>query len=470
MVFSSIPFLFFFFPAFLLCYFVLPKQCRNYVLLFFSLVFYAWGEPLYVFLMIAVTFSDYCLGRLMHKLDNRPSGRRLCLIASLVVDLLALGFFKYADFLVGSVNGLLGTDIPLLELALPIGISFFVFQSLSYTIDLYRREVEVERSYLHYLMYVSLFPQLIAGPIVRFQTVREELHHRIVTKDEFFAGGIRFLLGLFKKVLLANQLGMLWETAKQIPTEELGFVMAWLGAIAFTLQLYLDFSAYSDMAIGLGQMLGFHFMENFNYPLIADSVTDFWRRWHISLSTWFRDYVYIPLGGNRCSRGRHLFNIAVVWFLTGMWHGASWNYVLWGVYYGVLLCLEKFIWGKGLKKCPAVFRHLYLVVIVIVGFTIFAIEDLGSAFSYLGTMFFANGISVGDNLAFYLQNYGLVLLAAILVSMPLSGWLKEKSSRLRGAAKILVNSGACAACLVLFLITVSYLVADTYNPFLYFRF
>ena len=470
MVFSSIPFLFFFFPTFLLCYFILPKQCRNYVLLFFSLLFYAWGEPIYVFLMIAVTLSDYLLGRLMHKLNENRTGRRLCLIGSLCIDLAALGFFKYADFLTGSVNKLFGTSIPLLKLALPIGISFFVFQSLSYTIDLYRREVTVEKSYLHYLMYVSLFPQLIAGPIVRFQTVQDELHHRILSKDEFFSGGMRFLLGLFKKVLLANQLGLLWETAKAIPTEELGFVMAWLGAIAFTLQLYLDFSAYSDMAIGLGQMLGFHFMENFNYPLIADSVTDFWRRWHISLSTWFRDYVYIPLGGNRCSKGRHLFNIGIVWFLTGMWHGASWNYILWGVYYGLLLCLEKFIWGKALKKCPSVLRHLYLVFIVIVGFTIFAIEDLGAAFSYLGVMFLSNGITGGSDLAFYLQNYGVVLFFASLASIPTASWLKKKTELLKGFAGSFVQSVKTLAFLALFIVTIACLVADTYNPFLYFRF
>ena len=469
MVFSSIPFLFFFLPLFALCYFCIPKQYRNYVLLFFSLLFYAWGEPIYVFLMIAVTFSDYLLGRIMAKTDS-PVRRKLCLIASLVVDLLALGFFKYADFLVSSVNGLFGTKIPLLELALPIGISFFVFQSLSYTIDLYRKEVEVEKSYAHYLMYVSLFPQLIAGPIVRFQTVQYELHHRVVKKDEFYAGATRFLLGLFKKVLLANQLGVLWETAKQIPTDELGFAMAWVSTIAFTLQLYLDFSAYSDMAIGLGLMLGFHFMENFNYPLIADSVTDFWRRWHISLSTWFRDYVYIPLGGNRRGTKRQIFNIAVVWFLTGMWHGASWNYVLWGVYYGLLLCLEKFVWGKQLKKCPAILRHIYLLVIVVVGFTIFALEDLSHAFSYIGVMFGANGIVLGADFAFYLQNYGVILLVAVLVAAQAAKWLCSGLSKLQGIAKTLINAGACVVGIALFIVTVSCLVADTYNPFLYFRF
>lgn len=470
MVFSSIPFLFFFLPAFLLCYFGFPKQCRNYVLLFFSLLFYAWGEPVYICLMIAVTFSDFLLGRLMHQWQDNQAKRRACLIASLCIDLLALGFFKYADFLITSVNRLFGIELPLLELALPIGISFFVFQSLSYTIDLYRKEVTVEKSYLHYLMYVSLFPQLIAGPIVRFQTVQEELHHRIWKKDEFFSGALRFLLGLFKKVLLANQIGLLWDSIRVLPAQDLGFATAWLGAVAFTLQLYLDFSAYSDMAIGLGHMLGFHFMENFNYPFIADSVTDFWRRWHISLSTWFRDYVYIPLGGNRCSKGRHLFNIAVVWFLTGLWHGASWNYVLWGVYYGLLLSLEKFVWGKGLKKLPAVLRHGYLLIIVVVGFTIFAIEDLPSAFSYLGVMFLSNGPSLGTDFAFYLQNYGLILVLAILASMPVLSLLKKKVQPMNSMAKTIVSVVTFAGCFVLFFVTTAYLVADSYNPFLYFRF
>ena len=469
MVFSSIPFLFFFLPLFVLCYFCIHQQYRNYVLLFFSVLFYAWGEPVYVLLMIAVTFSDYMLGRCMARTENVVK-RRCCLVASLVIDLLALGFFKYADFLVSTVNHVLGTEIPLLELALPIGISFFVFQSLSYTIDLYRGEVEVETSYANYMMYVSLFPQLIAGPIVRFQTVQYEIRHRVVVKEEFFAGATRFLLGLFKKVLLANQLGILWEAAKQIPTEELGFVMAWLSAGAFTLQLYLDFSAYSDMAIGLGLMLGFHFMENFNYPLVADSVTDFWRRWHISLSTWFRDYVYIPLGGNRKGKGRQLVNIAVVWFLTGMWHGASWNYILWGVYYGVLLCLEKFLWGRQLKKCPSVLRHAYLILIVVVGFTVFALEDLQHAFSYLGVMFFANGVTLGADFGYYLQNYGLVFVAAVLAAVPTSKWIMGKITRLQGTAKTAANVLACVAGLALFTVTVSCLVADTYNPFLYFRF
>ncbi len=470
MVFSSLLFLFFFFTAFLLLYFGLPKQCRNYVLLFFSLLFYAWGEPVYVLLMIGMSFSDYLLGRLLQRYDADDKKRKAFLISAVVIDLGCLAFFKYTDFLLDTGNRIFSLDLPLANIALPIGISFFTFQTMSYTIDLYRREVTAEKNYLDYLTYVSMFPQLIAGPIVRYSTVREEIHHRIVRKDEFFDGGRRFLFGLLKKVLIANQLGQLWDAAKAVPAGELTMAFAWLGAIAFTLQLYFDFSAYSDMAIGLGHMLGFHFLENFRYPLASDSVTEFWRRWHISLSTWFRDYVYIPLGGNRCSKPRHLLNIFIVWFLTGMWHGASWNFIFWGLYYGILLCLEKYIWGKALKRLPAVFRHLYLLVIVLLGFTLFAIEDFTALFAYLSAMFTASGGFASEELLFYLQNYGVILLVAILISTPVYPWLSARVQKLGSAAKRVISVLGTAVLLCLFLVTVSYLVADTYNPFLYFRF
>ena len=470
MVFSSLVYLFFFFTLFLTLYFVLPKQCRNYVLLFFSLVFYAWGEPVYILLMLGVTFSDYLLGLLMQRADDKPGKRKACLIASIVIDLSVLGFFKYADFLIGSVNSIFRTRLPLVNVALPIGISFFTFQTLSYTIDLYRREVTAEKNYLEYLMYVSMFPQLIAGPIVRYSTVRDELHSRVITEKAFFEGIERFVYGLLKKVLLANRLGPMWEAAKATAPENMTVVFAWLGALTFTLQLYLDFSAYSDMAIGLGKMMGFNFMENFIYPLSADSVTDFWRRWHISLSTWFRDYVYIPLGGNRRGTKRQIFNIAVVWFLTGMWHGASWNYVLWGVYYGILLCLEKFVFGKLLKKLPAFFRHLYLIVIVVLGFTLFAIEDFSVLGGYLRAMFTGCGGFVSRDILYYLQNYGFVLATSIVVSMPVFPKLKAFAESRKGLAAQVLGIVWGIVLLVLFGTAVSYMVADTYNPFLYFRF
>ncbi|MBR6080389.1 MAG: MBOAT family protein [Treponema sp.] len=468
MVFSSLFFYFIYLPLFLVLYYVVPKAAKNYVLLAFSLVFYAWGEPVYVFLMLGMTLSDYILGRLMHRYDSSKSKRKLFLVLSIVIDLSCLAFFKYAGFLVGTISSISGADIPFMEIALPIGISFFTFQTMSYTIDLYRREVTVEKNYAEYLMYVSMFPQLIAGPIVRYKTVKQELHEREIKMPDVIDGFIRFIYGLLKKVLLANRLGSLFDDA--LSSQNPSLVFAWLGAIAFTLQLYLDFSAYSDMAIGLGKMLGFKFDENFNYPLSAKSVTDFWRRWHISLSSWFRDYVYIPLGGNRCRIPRQIFNLAVVWFLTGLWHGASWNYVIWGVYYGILLCLEKFVYGKYLERVPKFFRHIYLCLIVVVGFTVFAIEDFSKLIPYLGSMFSTKGGFAGRDILFYLQNYGFVFIVSIAVSMPIFPALKKKISGFGCVAKKIFGIIYAVIFALLFVVAVSYMVSDTYNPFLYFRF
>lgn len=468
MVFSSLFFYFIFLPLFLVLYYVIPKPAKNYVLLIFSLVFYAWGEPVYVLLMLGMTLSDFLLGLLMQRFDSSPAKRKVCLILSIVIDLSCLAFFKYATFLVGSFNSLFKLSIPFKEIALPIGISFFTFQTMSYTIDLYRREISVEKNYAEYLMYVSMFPQLIAGPIVRYKTVKAELHERSVSKSDVIDGFLRFIFGLLKKVLLANRVGPVFDAA--LATQNPTTVFAWLGAVAFTLQLYLDFSAYSDMAIGLGKMLGFKFGENFNYPLVSNSVTDFWRRWHISLSSWFRDYVYIPLGGNRCKIPRQIFNLAVVWFLTGLWHGASWNYVIWGVYYGILLCLEKFVYGKVLEKSPKILRHIYLCLIVVVGFTVFAIEDFSKLLPYLASMFTAKGGFVGKEILFYLQNYGFVLAASILISTPIFPSLKKKISASDKKTKTVFSVIFAILILILFVVAVSYMVSDTYNPFLYFRF
>ena len=468
MVFSSLFFYFIFLPLFLVLYYVIPKPAKNYVLLIFSLVFYAWGEPVYVLLMLGMTLSDFLLGLLMQRFDSSPAKRKVCLILSIVIDLSCLAFFKYATFLVGSFNSLFKLSIPFKEIALPIGISFFTFQTMSYTIDLYRREISVEKNYAEYLMYVSMFPQLIAGPIVRYKTVKAELHERSVSKSDVIDGFLRFIFGLLKKVLLANRVGPVFDAA--LATQNPTTVFAWLGAVAFTLQLYLDFSAYSDMAIGLGKMLGFKFGENFNYPLVSNSVTDFWRRWHISLSSWFRDYVYIPLGGNRCKIPRQIFNLAVVWFLTGLWHGASWNYVIWGVYYGILLCLEKFVYGKALEKAPKILRHIYLCFIVVVGFTVFAIEDFSKLLPYLASMFTAKGGFVGKEILFYLQNYGFVLAASILISTPIFPSLKKKISASGKKTKTVFSVIFALLILILFVVAVSYMVSDTYNPFLYFRF
>lgn len=468
MVFSSLFFCFIYLPLFLLLYYAVPKPAKNYVLLVFSLIFYAWGEPVYVLLMLGMTFSDYILGRLMDKFDSSPSKRKLFLVLSIAIDLSCLAFFKYAGFAVGTISSIFKTNIPFMEIALPIGISFFTFQTMSYTIDLYRREVSVEKNYAEYLMYVSMFPQLIAGPIVRYKTVKQELHEREIKKSDIADGFIRFLYGLLKKILLANQLGTLFDDA--LSSQNPSLVFAWLGAIAFTLQLYLDFSAYSDMAIGLGKMLGFKFNENFNYPLSATSVTDFWRRWHISLSSWFRDYVYIPLGGNRCKIPRQIFNLAAVWFLTGLWHGASWNYVIWGMYYGILLCLEKFVYGKYLEKAPKVIRHIYLCLIVVTGFTVFAIEDFSKLLPYLGSMFSTKGGFIGKDILFYLQNYALVLIVSIIVSAPVFPALKKKISSAGKKSQKIFGTIYALVFVILFVIAVSYMVSDTYNPFLYFRF
>lgn len=468
MVFSSIPFLFFFLPLCLILYYAVPFSLKNGILLLFSLIFYAWGEPVSIFLMLFASAVDYCNGRLMERYGTTTLKRRCFLGCSVLINLSVLAFFKYADFLIHTVNSLFGTGIAPLELGLPVGISFFTFQTMSYSIDLYRREVPAERNYLTYLTYVSMFPQLVAGPIVRFSKVNEELHSRRILPCEVRDGLLRFLRGLFKKVLLANQAGALCGEIFRLESAEISVAAIWLGMTAFTLQLYFDFSAYSDMAIGMGWMLGFHFSENFSYPLSAVSITDFWRKWHISLSTWFRDYVYIPLGGNRKGVGKHLRNLMIVWFLTGLWHGASWNFVLWGCYYGVLLALEKYIWGKPLSRLPRLVQHLYTLFLVIVGFTIFYFEDLGAMGRCFASLFGLTGNPLwGREVWWYLENYGAVLLPAVVFSFPCYPWLKEHlPERFRTLA---AGAGLCGYA-GLFLLATAYLVRDTYNPFLYFRF
>ncbi len=471
MVFSSIPFLFFFLPASLILYYAAPFKLKNHILLAFSLVFYAWGEPVYIILMLFASAVDYTNGRFMDKFGADDRRRRIFLCISVMINLSMLGFFKYADFLVEIVNGLFGSSIKPLGLGLPVGISFFTFQTMSYSIDLYRREVKVEKNYLTYLTYVSMFPQLIAGPIVRFSTVNEELHERTIDWDGFVYGTLRFMQGLFKKVLLANNTGAVWEAIKGMETGSASAATAWLGAVCFTLQLYFDFSAYSDMAIGMGRMLGFHYMENFRYPLSAVSVTDFWRRWHISLSTWFRDYVYIPLGGNRKGAAKQLRNMFIVWFLTGLWHGAAWNFIIWGLYYGVLLALEKFVWGEKLSRLPSFLRHLYAVVIVVFGFVIFVFDDMGQLGAYISSMFGMAGNGLfGEEFLWYAANNGLLLAVAIALAFPFYPFVKEKLKKVGKRGQNLLAMGSMAGYVGLLLLTTAYLVNDTYNPFLYFRF
>lgn len=460
MVFSSIPFLFIFLPICLLLYYLVPWKLKNPVLLVFSLIFYAWGEPVYIVLMIVETLSDYIIGRLMPKAKHKKA----CLVWSIVFDLLILGFFKYANFAIGIVNSIFPCEIEPLSLALPIGISFYTFQSLSYVIDLYRGEIESEKNYLNYLTYVSMFPQLVAGPIVRYQTVAAALSKRELSFDRFARGMMRFVAGLAKKVLIANQIGSLWEMILAQGALERSVLSAWLGAIAFTFQIYYDFSGYSDMAIGMGTMLGFDFDENFDHPLVSSSITDFWRRWHKSLSSWFRSYVYIPLGGNRKGKLLQIRNLLIVWMLTGLWHGASWNFVFWGLYYAILLIIEKFVLMKWIEKWPKVLRVLYSFVIVAIGFVIFAIDDLSVLTTYLGSMF-AAPVWMNTEFLWQLQSFGAMLVICVLCMGVIPVTVQNK----------LAGSGLWkwikpVTVVALLLLSIASIVNNSYNPFLYFRF
>lgn len=473
MVFSSLLFLFRFLPLVFILYYAAPIRVRNVILFLFSLFFYAWGEPKYVFLMLFSITMDYTVGRLIHKAkrENRPRRAKICLLFSVCMNLGILGFFKYADFLLSTVNDLTGLNLPLLNIPLPIGISFFTFQTMSYTIDVYRETTEVQTSWVNYGTYVSMFPQLIAGPIVQYKTIAAQMRKRRESADNFAAGIHRFVVGVGKKVLLANNIGLLWDFVAGLPIGEVPVATAWLGALAFTFQIYFDFSGYSDMAIGLGKMFGFHFLENFDYPYTAQSVTEFWRRWHISLSSWFKEYVYIPLGGNRRGKLRQIRNIFVVWMLTGIWHGAHWNYVLWGIYYGILLVLEKLVLKPVLEKMPGIVRNFYTMFWVILSWVIFKCEDLGYCASYIKAMFggFSAGFVNGDFL-YLVRGYGFLLVILILGStkVPQKCAVKlERSLGENGMGMTFIKGGFCLA--VLFL-SVAYLVDATYNPFLYFRF
>lgn len=468
MVFSSIPFLFYFLPAFLLVYFVSPAKFKNFVLLIFSLLFYAWGEPIYISLLLLSSVVDYINGRCLEKFEGNRSKQRIFLVISMCVNLGLLGIFKYLTLFITTINDLTHAGIKDPSLMLPLGISFFTFQTMSYSIDVYRKDIKAEHNFINYMTYVCMFPQLVAGPIVRYQDIGGELQNRKVTLDGFVNGTIRFLMGIFKKVLIANQVGSLWDYI--LATSDRSFMLAWLGLVAFTLQIYFDFSGYSDMAIGMGGMMGFTYPENFNYPYISQSITDFWRRWHMTLSGWFRDYVYIPLGGNRKGMKRQILNISIVWALTGFWHGASWNYLLWGLFYGVVLIVEKLFMGKVIAKAPRVLRHVYSLVFVMLGWMIFAIEDIKKLGEYAADVFFfgANGFA-GSTFLYQLRNYMVVLVIGIIISTPIYKKIKsaaEKSPKLAAVTSVVGLVISCA----LVVLCVAMLVADSYNPFLYFRF
>ena len=464
MVFSSILFLFFFLPALLLCYSCLPRRFRawrNGVLLAFSLFFYACGGLYYLPILLCSIAVNYLCGLLAA--PGRPHAvRRAGLWAAIVLGLGMLGWFKYAGFLSANLSRL-GVRLDLPPIVLPIGISFFTFQGLSYVIDVYRGDAPCQRNPFYVALYVALFPQLVAGPIVRYSTVAREITGREESLSQFSQGTVRFLFGLGKKMLLANAMGEVADAVFAQSPAAMAAGTAWAGAAAYTLQIYFDFSAYSDMAIGLGRMFGFHFLENFNYPYVSQSVTEFWRRWHISLSSWFRDYVYIPLGGSRRSPARNILNLAAVWLLTGLWHGAGWNFLFWGFYYGVLLLVEKLVLGRYLRKAPALIQHLYTMVIVIIGWVFFASPNLSIALSYLGVMFSLNPGTTGT-MTLVGPWIGMAILG-ILASTPLAKGLWERFQDRK--AMPLVEAVLCLAALLL---CTASLVSDSYNPFLYFRF
>ena len=466
MVFSSTIFLCVYLPLVLLGYYICPKKGRNLFLLIASLVFYAWGEPKYVFLMIFSILINYVFGRLMDKNRGRQKRMKLMLVLSVVIDLGLLSVFKYTDFIITNINAIFGVNFDLLNIALPIGISFYTFQAMSYTIDVYRDDVRVQKNLIDFGMYITMFPQLIAGPIVRYADVQDQLAERSVTTADFSEGVMRFVVGLGKKVLLANQMGAVWSDIYALGGD-VSALMAWTGAIAYTFQIYFDFSGYSDMAIGLGRMFGFKFPENFRYPYQSVSITDFWRRWHITLSTWFKEYLYIPLGGNRRGLARQALNLLIVWSLTGFWHGAGWNFVMWGLYYFVILFIEKLFLLKALDKLPKFFRHVYALLLIIIGWVIFASDDVSVLLPYLGSMFGANG-AIGGMDVYTLLTKAVLLIICCIASTELPKRLfLSATGAMNEKAAFTLKSVLMIALLALSMIL---LIGDSYNPFLYFRF
>lgn len=462
MIFSSLTFFLIFLPVTLLLYYIVPKKAKNFILLLCSLIFYAWGEPIYVLLMLYSIFFNYICGLLMDK--YKETGKQI-LIFGIVINLFLLGFFKYAGFLVNSTNSLLeasGFSIPFREIALPIGISFYTFQALSYLIDLYRGKFPVQKNLISFALYITMFPQLIAGPIVRYESIAEELSNRRLSMERFGKGAMYFIEGLSMKVLLANQVGFIADELR-VQADSLSTVSSWILAIAYFFQIYFDFAGYSTMAIGLGHMLGFTFCKNFDYPYLSTSITEFWRRWHISLGTWFREYVYIPLGGNRVSPVLHIRNILIVWTLTGLWHGAAWNFVLWGLYYGLLLLLEKYILSR--IPIPKIIGGISTTILVILGWVLFSSENLNQCFTLLRSMFGMAGKLYDLTALYYLTTGGGILLLATICSTPLLKWIKERMERILPGRILVV-----LLYIALLLLSLLFLIMENYNPFLYFRF
>ncbi len=466
MVFSSTIFLCVYLPLVLLGYYICPKKGKNLFLLIVSLIFYAWGEPKYVFLMIFSILVNYVFGLLMDKHRENKKRLKLMLVISVIIDLGLLSVFKYTDFIITNINSVFGAGFDLLNIALPIGISFYTFQAMSYTIDVYRDNVRVQRNLIDFGMYITMFPQLIAGPIVRYSDVQDQLAERNVTTADFSEGIMRFVVGLGKKVLLANQMGAVWTQIYALGGD-ISALMAWTGAAAYTFQIYFDFSGYSDMAIGLGRMFGFKFPENFRYPYESVSITDFWRRWHITLSTWFKEYLYIPLGGNRRGLARQALNLLIVWTLTGFWHGAGWNFVMWGLYYFAILFIEKLFLLKALDKLPRLFRHAYALLLIVIGWVIFASDDVSVMLPYLGSMFGANGALGGMDVYTLLTRAALMVICCVASTELPRRLLVTAAGKMNEKAAFTVKS---VLTLTLLALSVVFLIGDSYNPFLYFRF
>lgn len=464
MVFSDSVFLFMFLPLTLAVYYAVPFAFKNTVLFLTGLLFYAWGEPVYVLIMLLSTAIDYCAGRLMDRFDSNKNIRKATLLVSVVMNLSLLGIFKYGSFFIGSVNGIFGSAIPDPGLPLPIGISFFTFQSMSYTIDLYRRNIKVQKNFIDFAAFVTMFPQIVAGPIVRYEDVSAQLACRRIDLSSMSDGITRFVCGMCKKVLIANSIGALWTDVKAQDYASMPAATAWLGIAAFTLQIYFDFSGYSDMAIGLGKMLGFDFPENFRYPYNSKSIAEFWRRWHITLGDWFKSYVYFPLGGSRGSTAATIRNTLIVWLLTGLWHGASWNFILWGLYYGVLIILEKFIFRRLLERTPSALRHILTMLAVVFGWVIFEITSPASELEFVKAMLGFGGSFANSFTLNALHNYAVTFIAAIAISTGIPLKICKKLPEKRADTLSLVGEAAgMTAC-------ITCLVDSGYNPFLYFNF
>ncbi len=462
MLFTSISFLYYFLPIVLIIYFIMPNKYRNFLLFVSSMFFYFYGEPKYIILILLEILIAYFGAIIIDKTKNKT-----IFIFTILIHVLLLCFFKYTDFLITNINSIFKTNINLLRISLPIGISFYTFQIISYVVDVYRGKVSVQKSFIRLATYVSLFPQLIAGPIVRYETIEEELKTRSHNFENFAEGARRFTIGLAKKVLIANILG---ELCTNFDSSSKSIIFYWLFSISYMLQIYFDFSAYSDMAIGLGRIFGFHFLENFNYPYISKSITEFWRRWHISLSSWFKDYVYIPLGGNRVGKIKLLRNILIVWLLTGFWHGASWNFIVWGLMFGIILIIEKLWFNKYLEKLPNILKRIYVLFIVMISFIIFRADNLSEAFKIINGLFgFNKDVFINEITIYNLKNYFVVILIAILAATPILKNLIIKLKKNK-KANYLINLLEPFYIVFLLIIVTAYLIDNSYNPFLYFRF